>query len=233
VHHDVWDWDIPSHPLLVDITRDGKKIPVVVVLPKTGVVFVLHRDTGEPFHEIEERPVPTNGLPGDQLSPTQPFPVRPPPLMDVGLSPEKAWGFGFVDRNACRDKIASMRYGGFYTPPSEEGTVMYPMVGGGMNWGGGAFDPTTNVLVTPVAQMPFFVKLLPNDKIEKSDSSNSNKKDNGHNNGRVKDHRSQAATGNRRREISHREINKAVNRVTGIKDHRETRVARGKRGQEP
>lgn len=170
VHHDVWDWDIPSHPLLVDITRDGKKIPVVVVLPKTGVVFVLHRDTGEPFHEIEERPVPTDGLAGDQLSPTQPFPVRPPPLMDVGLSPDKAWGFGFVDRNACRDKIASMRYGGFYTPPTEEGTVMYPMVGGGMNWGGGAFDPTTNVLITPVAQMPFFVKLLPNDKIVKSDS---------------------------------------------------------------
>jgi len=169
VHHDVWDWDIPTHPLLVDITRDGKKIPVVVVLTKTGVVFVLHRDTGEPFHPIEERPVPTDGIPGDQLSPTQPFPVRPPPLQRVGLSPDDAWGFGFVDRNACRDKIASMRYGDYYQPPSESGTVMYPMVGGGMNWGGGAFDPDTNIMVAPIAQMPFFVKLIPNEDIEPTD----------------------------------------------------------------
>jgi len=169
VHHDVWDWDIPTHPLLVDITRDGKKIPVVIVLTKTGVVFTFHRETGEPFHEIEERPVPTDGIPGDILSPTQPFPVRPPPLMQVGLGPEDAWGFGFIDRNNCRDKIASMRSGGYYTPPSEEGTVMYPMIGGGANWGGGAFDPDSNMLVMPVGQLPFFVKLIPNEDITPSD----------------------------------------------------------------
>ncbi len=169
VHHDVWDWDIPTHPLLVDITRDGEKIPVVVVLPKTGVIFVLHRETGEPFHEIEERPVPTDGIPGEQLSPTQPFPVRPPPLMEVGLDPDDAWGFGFVDRNNCKEKIASMRHGGYYEPPTEEGTVMYPMIGGGFNWGGGAFDPDRNLLVTPVGQLPFFIKLIPNAEIEPSD----------------------------------------------------------------
>jgi quinoprotein glucose dehydrogenase len=169
LHHDVWDWDIPTHPLLVDITRDGKKIPVVIVLTKTGVVFTLHRETGEPFHPIEERPVPTDGIPGDQLSPTQPFPVRPPPLMKVGLTPDDAWGFGFVDRDYCRDKIAAMRHGGYYEPPSEEGTAMYPMIGGGMNWGGGAFDPDRNLLVTPVAQMPFFIKLIPNEELEPTD----------------------------------------------------------------
>jgi quinoprotein glucose dehydrogenase len=169
VHHDVWDWDIPTHPLLVNITRDGEQIPVVVVLTKTGVVFVLHRDTGEPFHEVEERPVPTDGIPGDELSPTQPFPVRPPPLMRVGITPDDAWGFGFLDRNDCRKKIASMRYGGYYEPPSEKGTVMYPMIGGGNNWGGGAFDPERNLLVTPVGQLPFFVKLIPNEDIEPTD----------------------------------------------------------------
>ncbi|MDP6437857.1 MAG: pyrroloquinoline quinone-dependent dehydrogenase [Gammaproteobacteria bacterium] len=169
VHHDVWDWDIPTHPLLVDITRDGEKIPVVVVLTKTGVVFVLHRDTGEPFFEVEERPVPTDGIPGEQLSPTQPFPVKPPPLMNVGITPDDAWGFTIFDRNACRDKIASMRYGGYYEPPTEQGTVMYPMIGGGNNWGGGAFDPDRNILVTPVAQVPFFIRLIPNEQIEKSD----------------------------------------------------------------
>ncbi len=169
VHHDVWDWDIPTHPLLVDITRDGKKIPVVVVLTKTGVVFVLHRETGEPFWEIEERPVPTDGIPGEQLSPTQPFPVKPPPLMRTELTPDDAWGFTMFDRNDCRKKIASMRHGGYYEPPSVEGTIMFPMVGGGMNWGGGAFDPETNILVTPIAQIPYFVRLIPNDEIEPSD----------------------------------------------------------------
>ncbi|MCP4090702.1 MAG: pyrroloquinoline quinone-dependent dehydrogenase [Gammaproteobacteria bacterium] len=176
VHHDVWDWDVPTHPLLVDITRDGEKIPVVVVLTKTGVVFVLHRDTGEPFHEVIERPVPTDGLNGDQLSPTQPFPVRPPPLMRVGIAPEDAWGFTAIDRNDCKKKIESMRYGdgdgdydGYYIPPTEQGTVMYPMIGGGANWGGGAFDPDRNLLVTPVGQLPFFVKLPPNDQVEETD----------------------------------------------------------------
>ena len=178
VKHDNWDWDIPTHPLLVDITRNGEKIPVVVVLTKTGVVFVLHRDTGEPFHEIIDRPVPTDGMPGDEMSPTQPFPVRPPPLMDVGLTPDDAWGFGPVDRKYCRDLIESMRiglddpddpYAGYYTPITEEGTIMFPMVGGGMNWGGGAFDPDRNMLVTPVAQLPYYVRLIPNEKIEPSD----------------------------------------------------------------
>jgi quinoprotein glucose dehydrogenase len=169
VHHDVWDWDLPTHPILVDITRNGEKIPVVVQLTKTGVVFVFHRETGEPFHAIEERPVPTDGVPGDQLSPTQPFPVRPPPLMKVGLTPDDAFGFTFVDRGACRKMIESMRTGGYYTPPSEEGTIMYPMVGGGSNWAGGTFDPKRNVLVTPISQVPFFVKLVPNEEIEPSD----------------------------------------------------------------
>ncbi len=178
VHHDNWDWDIPTHPLLVDITRDGKKIPVVVVLTKTGVVFVFHRETGEPFHEIIERPVPTDGMPGDEYSPTQPFPVKPPPLMNVGLTPDDAWGFTVFDRNVCKKKMEEMRlgaddpddpYAGYYTPVTDQGTVMYPMVGGGMNWSGGAFDPDRNLMVTPVAQMPYYVKLIPNEEIVPSD----------------------------------------------------------------
>jgi len=171
VHHDVWDWDIPTHPLLVDITRDGEKIPVVIVLTKTGVVFTLHRETGEPFFDIEERPVPTDGVLGERLSPTQPFPVKPPPLVKHTLTADDAWGFiDAFDKKACREKIESMRSGGYYEPPSEQGTVMYPMVGGGMNWGGGAFDPDRNILVTPVAQIPYFVKLIPTEDIQKEDT---------------------------------------------------------------
>ena len=173
VHHDVWDWDVPTHPLLVDITREGKKIPVVMVLTKTGVVFTFHRETGEPFFDIEERPVPTDGIPGEQLSPTQPFPVKPPPLMKHNLSVDDAWGFiGGFDKKFCREKIASMRHGGYYEPPSEQGTIMYPMVGGGSNWGGGAFDSERNILVTPISQLPYFVKLIPREDIKKEDAEN-------------------------------------------------------------
>jgi quinoprotein glucose dehydrogenase len=166
LHHDVWDWDLPTHPILVDITKDGKKIPVVVQLTKMGMVFVFHRETGEPFFEIEEREVPGGGVPGEQLSPTQPFPVKPPPLVNHGISVDNAWGFTLYDRNACRETIASFKHGPVYTPPSEQGTIMYPQVGGGMNWAGGAFDPERNLLLVPVGQFPTFVRLIPNEKVD-------------------------------------------------------------------
>ena len=92
LHHDIWDWDAPTNPILAEITKDGEKIPVVVQLTKMGMVFVFHRETGEPYFDIEERPVPTDGMPGDQVSPTQPFPVAPPPLVRHGISADDAWG---------------------------------------------------------------------------------------------------------------------------------------------
>ena len=166
VHHDVWDFDLPTHPILVDITKDGERIPVVVQLTKMGMVFVFHRDTGEPYFEIEERPVPTDGMPGDALSPTQPFPVKPPPLVRHGLTPDDAWGVTGYDRGACRSMLEAVRYGDIYTPIGTQGTVMYPQVGGGSNWGGGGFDPHRNLLVTPVAQLPWYVRLIPNERID-------------------------------------------------------------------
>ncbi|TDI65360.1 MAG: pyrroloquinoline quinone-dependent dehydrogenase [Alphaproteobacteria bacterium] len=166
LHHDVWDWDPPTHPILVDITRDGQKIPVVVQLTKIGVVFIFHRETGEPFFEIEEREVPKGTIPGDELSPTQPFPVKPPPLVRHGLSVDDAWGFTLYDRNECRKLIESMDHGPIYTPPSTRGTIMSPQVGGGSNWAGGAFDPERNILVTPVSQFASFIRLVPNDEID-------------------------------------------------------------------
>ncbi len=84
IHHDIWDWDLPTHPLLVDVTTEDGKQPIVIALGKTGMVYTFHRDNGDPYFEIEERPVPTDGILGDQLSPTQPFPVKPPPLVRQG-----------------------------------------------------------------------------------------------------------------------------------------------------
>ena len=166
LHHDVWDWDLPTNPILAEITRDGEKVPVVVQLTKQGMVFTFHRYTGEPFFEIEERPVPTDGLPDDELSPTQPFPVRPPPLVRHGVGPDDAWGMTPYDRNKCRESIEAMRYGPIYTPPSTKGTLMMPSVAGGMNWGGGAFDPDSDILVTPVSETPSWIKLVPNEELD-------------------------------------------------------------------
>ena len=166
VHHDVWDYDLPAQPILADITRGGESVPVVIQLTKMGMVFTFHRATGEPFFPIEERPVPQGGLPDEQLSPTQPFPVKPPPLVKHGISPDDAWGFTFLDRSACRKVIENSDHGEIYTPPSTRGTVLVPAPSGGHNWGGGAYDSGRNLLITPVSQVGFVVRILPLDQVD-------------------------------------------------------------------
>jgi len=165
IHHDVWDWDVPTHPILVDVPIDGTPKPAVVQLTKQGLVFVLDRETGVPLIPVEERPVPTDGVPGEQLSPTQPFPVRPPSLVRSGITPDDAWGVTPWDRNSCKKWIASARTGPIYTPPSTDGWIMYPGTAGGMNWGGGAYDPRRNILVTSTSQVGMWLRLFKNDDV--------------------------------------------------------------------
>jgi len=156
VHHDVWDLDLPAQPMLVDLERDGKTLPVVIQITKQGLTFVLHRETGEPVFGVEERPVPTDGVPGELLSPTQPIPLKPAPLGSQRFTPDDAWGFTFFDRNFCREKMASFGRTGQYEPPSFEGT----MIPGAMNnWGGGAYDPERSLLIVPVSQVPMFFRI--------------------------------------------------------------------------
>lgn len=166
VHHDVWDRDVPSPPIVVDIRRDGESIPAVIQLSKSGMAFTFHRETGEPLFPIEERPVSTDGIPGEQLSPTQPFTVRPPALVRMGITPDDAWGFTLFDRSVCRKKIEALRWGPPYEPPTTQGTIMYPQVGGGANWGGGAFDPERNMLIAPMSQIPYYFRLVPNEEVD-------------------------------------------------------------------
>ena len=156
VHHDVWDLDLPAQPILVDLHRDGKKIPVVIQLTKQGLIFVLDRDTGKPVFGVEERPVPTDGVPGEVLSPTQPFPVRPAPLGATKYTPDNAWGFTLFDRTACRNKLASFERSGLYEPPSFGGTLQ---VASANNWGGAAYVPERSLLILPVSQAPIYTKL--------------------------------------------------------------------------
>ncbi|HEU4531800.1 MAG TPA: pyrroloquinoline quinone-dependent dehydrogenase [Steroidobacteraceae bacterium] len=166
VHHDIWDYDTPSPPMLIDIRRGNEQIPAVVQNTKQGFSFVLHRDTGVPVFGVEERPVPQGALPGEWLSPTQPFPLAPEPLLPLKVTPDDAWGFTFWDRARCREKIASLRNEGIFTPPSTApGTLLTPGTAGGMNWGGPAYDPSRQLMIVNVSNAPQVVILVPREKI--------------------------------------------------------------------
>ncbi len=165
VHHDIWDYDTAAQPVLVNLPHEGSMVPAVVQPTKQGLVFVLHRETGEPLFPVEERPVPQEGaVAGEWLSPTQPVPVRPPPLVAQGLWPEDAWGFTFFDRLACRRKIAALRHGPIYTPPGLTATSIMPAYVGGVNWGSGAFDPVRNLFVVNTNRVPAVVRIIPRDE---------------------------------------------------------------------
>ena len=164
VHHDVWDWDVAPEPMVVDLTWEGEKIPAVIQLTKQGLTFVFHRDTGEPLWPVNEIPVDTDGIPGEQLSPTQPWPEKPEPLAKFIISEDDAWGFTFWDRGKCVEVFRKYRHGTMFTPPSLEGTIIQPgMVN---NWGGGAFDPERNLLVTNFRRIPLFIGLPKTDTID-------------------------------------------------------------------
>ena len=166
MHHDVWDYDVPAQPGLYSVWRDSELHDVVAQVTKTGFVFVLDRTTGVPFLPIEERPVNQAGAPGEVLSPTQPFPAATPPVVPSRLSPDDAFGITWFDRRACRRRIAGARSAGLFTPPSEQGTLLYPFTGGGANWGGAAFDPARNLLVVNMSSVAHHVQLIPADQVD-------------------------------------------------------------------
>ena len=159
VHHDVWDYDVPAQPMLATIKRDGNNIDVVIQLTKTGLVFTLDRDSGKPVFPVHEQVVPQDGATGEVLSPTQPMPSAPPALTPSTL-PE-AFGFTPWDRAACQKRMDAARNEGLFTPPSTQGTVIYPFTGGGANWGGGAFDPLHNRLFVNTSNAMHLVTLIP------------------------------------------------------------------------
>ncbi len=171
VHHNVFDYDVPAQPMLIDYPHNGKLVPALVQNTKMGMIFVFDRATGKPLVPIVERPVPQgNTLKGEKLSPTQPFPEGMPLLAKHGFSPDDAWGFTPIDEWLCRNKIEELVYGPIYTPPSEQGTIFSPSAGGGPNWGGGGFDPTSNIMVVPANLVPMIVKLVPREKAVINDS---------------------------------------------------------------
>lgn len=147
--------------MLVDLPRDGTVLPALIQNTKQGFVFVLHRETGEPLFPIEERPGHTGDAVGEWYAPTQPFPSGPLPLVPQGAAPEDAWGFLGFDRWWRRRTIARLRHGSMYTPPSLDGTVISPWAGGGVNWGGAAYDPQGHWMVVNTSRLMKVVKLNP------------------------------------------------------------------------
>jgi quinoprotein glucose dehydrogenase len=160
VHHDLWDYDLAAPPILVDIRRYGRRVPAVVVLTKTSLVFVLHRETGTPLFPIEERPVPASDVPGERAWPTQPFPVKPAPLGSHSITPADLYDRTPEHRDACAQRLTRLRNDGIYTPPSLQGTLVHPATGGGANWSGAAFDPVRRLLVVPVNDLGVEIRLV-------------------------------------------------------------------------
>jgi quinoprotein glucose dehydrogenase len=168
VHHDLWDYDVASQPALIDIRKGGQTIAAVAVGSKTGNLFILDRATGKPVFGVEERPVPKSDVPGEQASPTQPFPLMPKPLVSQApVKPAEAYGPTEADRKFCADEIAKLRSDGIFTPPTVNGSLFRPGNIGGMHWGGVAFDPANNLLIVPTNEMIAEMKLVPREQFDK------------------------------------------------------------------
>ncbi|MCE6073736.1 glucose/quinate/shikimate family membrane-bound PQQ-dependent dehydrogenase [Agrobacterium vitis] len=163
VHHDLWDMDVPAQPVLLDITREGTTVPALVASTKQGDIYVLDRRTGQPIIPIKELPAPSGTIPEDHASPTQPISglsFRPPKLEERNM-----WGVTLLDQLACRIKFHQLRYEGQYTPPSLQGSIIYPGNFGTFNWGSVAVDPERQVMFGMPTYLAFTSQLVPRDQV--------------------------------------------------------------------
>ncbi|MFP2507823.1 glucose/quinate/shikimate family membrane-bound PQQ-dependent dehydrogenase [Buttiauxella gaviniae] len=160
VHHDLWDMDMPSQPTLADITVKGETVPVIYAPAKTGNIFVLDRRDGKLVVPAPEKPVPQGAAKGDYVTPTQPF-------SDLSFRPKKdlsgadMWGATLYDQMVCRIIFHKLRYEGIFTPPSEQGTLVFPGNLGMFEWGGISVDPNRQVAIANPMALPFVSKLMP------------------------------------------------------------------------
>ncbi|MGO4136627.1 glucose/quinate/shikimate family membrane-bound PQQ-dependent dehydrogenase [Rhizobium brockwellii] len=160
VHHDLWDMDVPAQPALIDLTKqDGTVVPALVGSTKQGDIYVLDRRSGEPIIPVKEIPAPGGAVSGDHTSPTQ-------PISDLTFSPEPLqekdmWGVSLFDQLACRIDFHRYRYEGRYTPPSLQGTIVYPGNFGTFNWGSVAVDPERQIMFGMPTYLAFTSRLVP------------------------------------------------------------------------
>jgi len=174
IHHDIWDYDPPTAPVLADLNVDGEIIPAAIQVSKQGMVYTLNRLTGEPVWPIEERAVPQSTIPGEQTSPTQPFPTKPAPFERLGMSEDDLLDWTPEIKAEAIRLLNEYTYGPVFTPTSmttetNKGTLFMPGFGGGANWQGVAFDPETNMLYIPSTSHPMSIGLTQDSFFEDSD----------------------------------------------------------------
>lgn len=160
IHHDLWDYDLPSAPKLLTVTDQNRRIDAVAQPTKHGFLFVFDRVTGEPLWPIEERPVPASDVPGERAWPTQPFPTRPAPYARQSFTPDEINPLlPAAEQASLRNRMERMRNEGLFTPPSLEGTVTLPGTGGGSSWGRTAVDPDAGMLYIVSQDTPTRIRL--------------------------------------------------------------------------
>ena len=157
VHHDIWDYDLPAAPVVVDVVKDGKPVAAVAQVSKVGFLYVFDRATGEPLWPVEEREVPASDLAGERAAKTQPFPTWPPPFELQGVGEDDLIDLTPMLRKRAQEKLEGVRTGGLFLPASKEGSLAVPGWGGGANWGGAAFDPETRMLYVASRRMPLLL----------------------------------------------------------------------------
>jgi quinoprotein glucose dehydrogenase len=168
VHHGLWDYDLPTPPVLSTLNVHGRKVDVAIQLTKQGMAFVFDRVTGQPVWPIEERPVPESDLDGEHAATTQPFTTLPPSFTPQGVTLDDAFDATPELKAAAQAEMKKYRLGPMFTPPSYKGTIMRPGIIGGANWGGGAFDPETGILYIKTTNLPHLARIV------KPDSSSAN-----------------------------------------------------------
>jgi len=146
VHHDIWDYDMPAQPVLITVRRNSRSIPAIVQLTKMGFVFILDRLTGKPLFPVEERPVPKSDVPGEAAWPTQPFPVKPPPVVRQSFSEGEISTVTPESNRYCTQRFHSLESHGMYTPYGRRLTLVVPGTLGGANWSGASFDSASGYL---------------------------------------------------------------------------------------
>lgn len=161
VHHDIWDYDMPAQPVLITVRRNGREIPAVAQVTKMGFVFILDRPTGKPLFPVEERPVPESNVPGEAAWPTQPFPLKPPPLVRQTFREADISEVTKESHQYCADLSHSLKTRGMYTPYGLELTLVMPGTLGGGNWSGGSFDGASGYLFVNTNEFGAVGRMLP------------------------------------------------------------------------
>lgn len=168
IHHDIWDLDFPSPPTLGTVQHEGKPVDAVIVAGKSGFLYVLNRETGESLFPLEERPIPPSTVDGKQLARTEPVPTRPAPFVRQHLDQSMVTNRTPAAHAAVLEKMHHLNYGDLFLPPSFQGTVFFPGLAGGAEWGGSAYDPQTHLYYVNANELGWVVRLVPSQSVQRT-----------------------------------------------------------------